>query len=179
MDGHVIVPSFAKPFRSRANHATPVTLRPSSSGEKYWLKVKSFEETDFDIVAVGDREAGDGSPGRGGRPVGSAFIILPAGIQDRLWERVQGAKPAGKADNSTQAIKPGIVGRVRHLHGEIPLRDATPAGIGRSSDTNFANPGGSDAPAYSGRRTRLDTVRHQEIWLHRRCPAGLRVRQKS
>lgn len=80
MDGHVIVPSFAKPFRSRANHATPVTLRPSSSGEKYWLKVKSFEETDFDIVAVGDREAGDGSPGRGGRPVGSAIIILPAGI---------------------------------------------------------------------------------------------------
>ena len=61
---------------------------------------------------------------RNGRPAGSPFT-LPAGIRERLWERVQlPAKPARKA-NPIELVKPGIVGRVRYLKGEAPLRHAT------------------------------------------------------
>ncbi len=65
---------------------------------------------------------------KAGRPVGSAFITLPSGIRERLWQRVkQAAKPApaSKAHIDTQWLKPGLVARVRFLKGEETLRHAT------------------------------------------------------
>jgi bifunctional non-homologous end joining protein LigD len=92
-----------------------------------WLKVKTFEEADFDLIGV-RRERGKPAMAmlaRNGRPAGSASITLPAGIRERLWERVQQpVKPALRAD-SVEQVRPGIVGRVRYLRGEEPLRHAT------------------------------------------------------
>ncbi len=95
-----------------------------------WLKIKSFEEAEFDLVGV-RRERGKPAMAllaRNGRSAGSAFITLPAGIRERLWQRVQeAAKPVrgSKALDDTQWLKPGIVGRVRFLKGEETLRHAT------------------------------------------------------
>ncbi len=100
--------------------------RYRSGRTRDWLKVKA-EEADFDLVGV-RRERGKPAMAllaRNGRPAGSAFITLPTGLRERLWERVQQpAKPAPKA-NSIELVKPGIVGRVRYLKGEAPLRHAT------------------------------------------------------
>ena len=67
-----------------------------SGKTKSWLKVKAFEEADFDLVGV-RRERGKPAMAmlaRDGRPAGSAFITLPAGIRERLWERVEAMPPA-------------------------------------------------------------------------------------
>ena len=59
-----------------------------------WLKIKSFEEAEFDLVGV-RRERGKPAMAllaEAGRPVGSAFITLPSGIRERLWQRRQ-SKP--------------------------------------------------------------------------------------
>jgi bifunctional non-homologous end joining protein LigD len=89
--------------------------------------MKAFEEAEFDLVGV-RRERGKPAMAmlaRNGRPAGSAFITLPAGIHERLWERVkQAVKPVRKPDE-TQWMRPGIVGRVRCLKGEAPLHHAT------------------------------------------------------
>jgi bifunctional non-homologous end joining protein LigD len=98
-----------------------------SGKTKTWLKAKAFEEAEFDLVGL-RRERGKPAMAllaRNGRPAGSAFITLPAGIRERLWERIQSpAKPSRKA-NTIEPVKPGIVGRVRYLRGEAPLRHAT------------------------------------------------------
>ena len=51
-----------------------------------------------------------------GKYVGSAFINSSRVIRERLWKRV---RPA------TQWVKPGIIGRVKHLRGEEDLRHAS------------------------------------------------------
>ena len=95
-----------------------------SGKTKAWLKAKAFEEAEFELVGL-RRERGKPAMAllaRNGRPASSAFITLPAGIRERLWERVQlPAKPARKIE----LVKPGIVGWVRYLKGEAPLRHAT------------------------------------------------------
>ena len=101
-----------------------------SGKTKSWLKVKAFEEAEFDLVGV-RRERG--KPGmamlaREGRPAGSALITLPEGIRGRLWERVKtmrGQAPKGIKVRDAQWLKPGLVGRVRYLKGEKNLRHAT------------------------------------------------------
>ena len=74
-----------------------------SGKTKAWLKAKAFEEAEFDLVGL-RRERGKPAMAllaRNGRPAGSAFITLPAGIRERLWERVQQpTKPARKAMRS-------------------------------------------------------------------------------
>lgn len=97
-----------------------------------WLKIKCYDEADFTILGV-QRERGKPAMAfmadQQGRYVGSAFVTLPRGIRERLWQRVQeksGAPapkglPAGKAE----WIKPGLVARVRFLKGEEKLRHAT------------------------------------------------------
>ena len=62
-----------------------------SGKAKSWLKVKAFEEAEFDLVGV-RRERGKpvmAMLAREGQHAGSAFITLPAGIRERLWERVE------------------------------------------------------------------------------------------
>jgi bifunctional non-homologous end joining protein LigD len=98
------------------------------AGRSPWLETKAFEEAEFDLIGV-RRERGKPAMAllaRNGRPAGSAFITLPAGIRERLWERVvtHSARPARKAD-AGERVRPGIVGRVRFLRGEEPLRHAT------------------------------------------------------
>ena len=63
-----------------------------------------------------------------GRYVGSAFINARDAIRDRLWKRVQehaGPPPKGTKRPATQWVKPGIIGRVKHLRGEDDLRHAS------------------------------------------------------
>ena len=66
---------------------------------------------------------------RNGRYAGGAFITLPSGIRERLWQRIEEkAGPAPKRLKTAEAakwVKPGIVERVRYLRGEDPLRHAT------------------------------------------------------
>ncbi|WP_246800620.1 hypothetical protein [Mesorhizobium amorphae] len=63
-----------------------------------------------------------------GRCVGSAFITLNREMRERLWERVQehaGTAPKGMKRSVTQWVKPGLIGRVKHLRGEEVLRHAS------------------------------------------------------
>lgn len=49
-------------------------------------------------------------------------------MRERLWARVQkGAKPVKgvQAKPGTEWLKPGLIGRVRHLKGEETLRHAS------------------------------------------------------
>jgi bifunctional non-homologous end joining protein LigD len=55
------------------------------------------------------------TPDKERRYVGGGFIQLNDKMRERLRARV----------NATQWLKPGLVGRVRHLKGEKQLRHAT------------------------------------------------------
>ncbi len=63
-----------------------------------------------------------------GRYVGSAFITMNREIRERLWKRVldhAGKAPKGMKRPATQWVKPGLIGRVKHLRGEDDLRHAS------------------------------------------------------
>ncbi|WP_258591352.1 hypothetical protein [Mesorhizobium sp. AR07] len=63
-----------------------------------------------------------------GRYVGSAFINSSRPIRERLWKRVQehaGPPPEGMKRPAAQWVKPGLIGRVKHLRGEENLRHAS------------------------------------------------------
>ena len=57
------------------------------------------------------------------------LITLPNGIRERLWRRVkERCKSKHKLalkPSDTQWVQPSIVGRVRYLKGELPLRHAS------------------------------------------------------
>ncbi|MEP6566388.1 MAG: ATP-dependent DNA ligase [Mesorhizobium sp.] len=97
-----------------------------------WLKAKCYAIGEFDLLGV-EREAGKPAfalmAERGtGRYVGSAFITLNRELRERLWKRVQehaGAAPKGMKRLANQWVKPGLVGRVKHLRGEEDLRHAS------------------------------------------------------
>lgn len=98
-----------------------------------WLKIKAFEEAEFELLGV-RRERGKPAIAmlaRGGRHVGNAFITFPPEIRERLWRCVEeNAGPPPKAvrkkdSGSAEWIRPGIVGRVKFLKGEESLRHAT------------------------------------------------------
>jgi ATP-dependent DNA ligase len=90
-----------------------------------WLKVKSYMVEEYDLLGV---ERKPGKPAftlmadrATGRYVGSAFINSRGAIRERLWKRVQEhAGPAAKGMKrpATQWVKPGLIGRVKHLRGE-------------------------------------------------------------
>jgi bifunctional non-homologous end joining protein LigD len=97
-----------------------------------WLKVKSYAIDEYDLLGV-EREGG--KPAFAlmadrvtGKYVGSAFINSSRAIRERLWKRVQehaGPAPKGMKRPATQWVKPGIIGRVKHLRGEEDLRHAS------------------------------------------------------
>jgi ATP-dependent DNA ligase len=97
-----------------------------------WLKAKSYDEADFNIIGV-QRERGKPAMAlvadHSGKYVGGAFVTLPQGIRKRLWDRVQakaGAPtPKGLAAEKAEWIKPGLVARVKFLRGEEKLRHAS------------------------------------------------------
>jgi bifunctional non-homologous end joining protein LigD len=104
--------------------------KPSRS----WLKTKCFEISEFEVAGV---QVERGKPPqalmvtRDGerRYVGSAFIGLSQAMRERLWSRVQRKKvepPKGaRTARSAEWLKPGLIGKVRHLKGEEKLRHAT------------------------------------------------------
>ncbi|QND66675.1 ATP-dependent DNA ligase [Mesorhizobium loti] len=97
-----------------------------------WLKVKCYTIDEYDLLGV-EREPGKPAfalmaDRTTGKYVGSAFINSRAAIRDRLWKRVQEhaePPPKGMKRPATQWVKPGIIGRVKHLRGEEDLRHAS------------------------------------------------------
>jgi len=97
-----------------------------------WLKAKCYTIGEYDLLGV-EREPGQPAfalmAERGtGRYIGSAFINSSREIRDRLWKRVQehaGPAPKGMKRPATQWVKPGLIGRVKHLRGEADLRHAS------------------------------------------------------
>ncbi|TGP86375.1 ATP-dependent DNA ligase [Mesorhizobium sp. M2D.F.Ca.ET.223.01.1.1] len=97
-----------------------------------WLKAKCYSIDEYDLLGV-EREPGKPAfalmAERGtGRYVGSAFITLNREMRERLWQRVQehvGTAPRGMRRPATQWVKPGLIGRVKHLRGEEDLRHAS------------------------------------------------------
>lgn len=97
-----------------------------------WLKAKCFAVGEFELLGV-EREAGKPAFALMGeigtrKYVGSAFINSSRAIRERLWKRVQehaGPAPKGMKRPATQWVKPGLIGRVKHLRGEEDLRHAS------------------------------------------------------
>lgn len=111
----------------------PGSIYRSGRSRDTWLKAKTFTEDDYEIAAV-LREPGNPTialmvtPDAERRYVGSAFITLNNAMRERLWARVQGKGPAPKGMTPKPAaefVRPGMIGRVRHLKGEQKLRHAT------------------------------------------------------
>jgi DNA ligase D-like protein (predicted ligase) len=102
-----------------------------------WLKAKCYQESTLEIAGV-LRERGRPAiaymvtPDRERRYVGGAFIQLNQEMREQLWKRVKaGARPVKGVDAKpgTEWLKPGLLGRVRHLKGEETLRHATLEGL--------------------------------------------------
>ncbi len=97
-----------------------------------WLKAKCYIIDEFDLLGV-EREPGKPAfalmAERGtGRYLGAAFITLNREMRERLWQRVQehsGPAPKVMKRPATQWVKPGLVGRVKHLRGAQDLRHAS------------------------------------------------------
>ncbi len=106
--------------------------RYASGRTTAWVKAKCYDEADFSIVGV-QRERGKPAMAlmadESGNYVGGAFVTLPRGIRERLWERVRAragaAPPKGLPIAKAEWIKPGLVARVKFLKGEEKLRHAT------------------------------------------------------
>ncbi|TIL82160.1 MAG: ATP-dependent DNA ligase, partial [Mesorhizobium sp.] len=103
-----------------------------SGNSTAWLKAKCYTIDEYELLGV-EREAGKPAfalmAERGtGRYVGSAFITLNREMRERLWQRVQehaGTAPNGMRRPATQWVRPGLIGRVKHLRGEEDLRHAS------------------------------------------------------
>ncbi|MER8972016.1 MULTISPECIES: hypothetical protein [unclassified Mesorhizobium] len=103
-----------------------------SGNSTAWLKTKAYSIDEYELLGA-EREPGKPAfalmAERGtGRYVGSAFITLNREMRERLWERVQehsGPAPNGMKRPATQWVKPGLIGRVKHLRGEENPRHAS------------------------------------------------------
>ncbi|MBZ9670916.1 ATP-dependent DNA ligase [Mesorhizobium sp. ES1-3] len=97
-----------------------------------WLKAKCYTVEEYELLGV-EREPGKPAfalmaDRKTGQYVGSAFINSSRAIRERLWKRVQehaGPAPKGMKRPATQWVRPGIIGRVKHLRGEEDLRHAS------------------------------------------------------
>jgi bifunctional non-homologous end joining protein LigD len=106
--------------------------RYRSGSSTNWLKAKSYAIGEFALLGV-EREAGKPAfalmAERGtGEYLGSAFITMNREMRERLWKRVQehaGPAPKGMKRPATQWVKPGLIGRVKHLRREEDLRHAS------------------------------------------------------
>ncbi|MDG4890023.1 MULTISPECIES: ATP-dependent DNA ligase [unclassified Mesorhizobium] len=103
-----------------------------SGNSTAWLKAKAYSIDEYELLGV-EREPGKPAfalmaERDTGRYVGSAFITLNREMRERLWQRVQehaGSAPKGMKRPATQWVKPGLIGRVKHLRGEEDLRHAS------------------------------------------------------
>ncbi|RNJ42429.1 ATP-dependent DNA ligase [Mesorhizobium erdmanii] len=103
-----------------------------SGSSTNWLKAKCYTIDEYELLGV-EREAGKPAfalmaDRATGKYVGSAFINSSRAIRERLWKRVQehaGPAPKGMRRPATLWVKPGLIGRVKHLRGEDDLRHAS------------------------------------------------------
>ncbi|RWH30680.1 MAG: DNA ligase [Mesorhizobium sp.] len=106
-----------------------------SGKQDFWVKTKCWEIGDFELLGI-KREPGKPAAAimaRDGRYAGAAAVTLPAGVRERLWQRVQQAKaarpprpvPTAVSGGDVDWVKPGIKAKVRFLRGEHKLRHAT------------------------------------------------------
>ncbi|MEI9409321.1 ATP-dependent DNA ligase [Mesorhizobium salmacidum] len=103
-----------------------------SGASTNWLKAKCYTVEEYELLGV-EREPGKPAfalmaDRKTGQYVGSAFINSSRAIRERLWKRVQehaGPAPKGMKRPTTQWVKPGLIGRVKHLRGEEDLRHAS------------------------------------------------------
>ena len=107
-----------------------------------WLKVKCFIESDLELLGV-QRETGKPTMALLGeigtrRYVGSAFVVFARPASEEFKAMVDanpGSPPPDlkrKSKELVQWLRPGIVGRVRHLRGEDKLRHATLVAVAQS-----------------------------------------------
>ncbi|WP_318013340.1 MULTISPECIES: hypothetical protein [unclassified Mesorhizobium] len=97
-----------------------------------WVKAKCHTVAEYEVLGV-EREPGKPAfalmaDRKTGQCVGSTFTNSSRAIRERLWKRVQEhvrPAPKGMKRPATQWVKPGIIGRVKHLRGEEDLRHAT------------------------------------------------------
>ncbi len=102
-----------------------------------WVKIKSFIETELEILGV---QRAPGKPTMallgeiGSRAyIGSAFVTFGRPMSNRFRELVEasiGLPPAMQPPKAGVTwLKPGIIGRVKHLRGEQKLRHARLVGF--------------------------------------------------
>ena len=110
-----------------------------SGSTSLWLKVKTFLQSELEILGV-QRETGKPTMALMGKLgtreyVGSAFVTFgrPASDQFKvLVEANLGPPPRefkGKVTEAVQWLRPGTIGRIRHLRGEEKLRHASLLGF--------------------------------------------------
>ena len=98
-----------------------------SSLSTKWLKVEEYEVLGFELE-VGKLAFAVMADPATCRYVRLGLRHFSQGIRERLWKRVQehaGPAPQGMKRPATQWVKPGIIGRVKHLRGEEDLRHAS------------------------------------------------------
>ena len=95
-----------------------------------WVKVKCFVESEYQLLGV---QRAPGKPTMalmgelGTRDyVGSAFVTFGRPANEAFWQMVKANnEPAPEAKKEDiQWLRPGIIGRIRHLRGEAKLRHA-------------------------------------------------------
>jgi bifunctional non-homologous end joining protein LigD len=108
---------------------------PYASGDSInWLKVKTFIETEYEILGV-QRETGKPTMALMGdigtrQYVGSAFVTFGRPVSEQFQALIEanlGPPPRDYKRNAkavVQWLRPGMVGRVKHLRGEEKLRHA-------------------------------------------------------
>jgi ATP-dependent DNA ligase len=92
-----------------------------------WLKIKSYMVEEYDLLGV-ERQMGKPAfalmaDRATGKYVGSAFVNAMR-ERKRVQEHARRA-PKGVKRPATQWVKPGLIGRVKHLRGEEDLRHAS------------------------------------------------------
>lgn len=117
---------------------------PYASGSSInWLKVKTFAETDLEILGV-QRDPGKPVMALMGLPgtreyMGGAFVTFgrPKGDAFKVLVEANPGPPADigrKVTGTVQWLRPGILGRVKHLRGEENLRHARLVDFGGTED---------------------------------------------
>lgn len=116
----------------------------ASGRTRDWLKAKCFQQSEYEVVGI-LREPGTPAmvlmADHERRYVGSAFIGLNKAMRERLWQRVTDARTApviGLTKPATEWIRPGLIGRVKHLRGEEKLRHAVLQELGTAKEKRDA-----------------------------------------
>jgi DNA ligase D-like protein (predicted ligase) len=106
-----------------------------SGRTRAWLKTKTFEVGDYDILGIETSPTGRpvallATSGPAARYVGNAVIPMPERDKARFWARIEAmgtprARLSALHRRKARWLKPGLTAKVRHMRGEEALRHAT------------------------------------------------------